>query len=105
MSVPGYAAAASLAAHLPAWWANFAFLAGLIGLVKHRGQLAFRCGIVATALAVSLPFQMLDALDLWLEGLQEFPFGSGYFLWVLSMVLLSATARWSGEVLRGAARR
>ncbi len=73
----------------PAWWANPAWLLGMIALVRNRPKLARICGLVGAFLALSVfvigPFPP-----------DNFGFSDmrlGYYIWLASMLALVVIAQ------------
>jgi hypothetical protein len=79
----------------PWWLPNPLFGIGLICLAKEKCSAAFACGLAATSLALTVsllvPAYYADLAQVREEiiGLR-FPLRSGYFVWMVSMVGLTA---------------
>jgi hypothetical protein len=69
----------------PSWWANPLFAVGLYFLGKGQRRVAFWCGCIALTLALGFMCVFYRATS--------FPFGPGYFAWVICMLGLVLSAK------------
>lgn len=79
----------------PPWWANLFFFVGLVLLFNQKLLFAFRCGVVATVLSLSMlamcqfaPFK---------PGQEGISVGPGYFTWLGCMIGLTWLA-WNAHL-------